>query len=172
MEIPTSTQRSQQQARTKNLYDGYNELKVPFHQYAETRFEGHYDEPTGYSIFVSDPITVKGLENPVEGTTSQRVIIQQRVHGKRLDDRARITVSAVTNNGTYEMFQVNPSGVEPPNCTELAQFILANISPHTSAPMTGLRGSTVMIARELPTATELTDNMSHDIDAPWYQGRL
>lgn len=146
MEIPASTQQAQQQARTKNLYNRYNKLNIPYHQHAESRFEGHYDEPTGYTIFTSDPVAIKGLENPVDGTSSQRVVIQQRVHGKRLDDRARITVSAVTSNGTHEMFQVNQSGVEPPNCTELAQFILANISPNASGSMTDSRGNTRMMA--------------------------
>lgn len=172
MEIPVHAQQAQQKARNKNLYNSYNTLNVPFREHTETRFEGHYDEPTGYTIFRSDPIAINGLENPVDGTSSQRVVIQQRVHGKRLDDSAQITVSAITANGTHEMFQIYPSGVKPPECTELARFILANTSPHTAGPLPRSQGSMGDRPGSVVTDTGFTDNMSHDIDAPWYQGRL
>lgn len=120
MEIPHHTQQAITKQNASNLFKRYDSLKIDYRIQPETYFEGHYDQETGYDLHTSVSIEINGLENPMDASTHQPITIEKKTRGT--DTR----YVKVTCRG-HEMFTVHKSGVEPPECTELAGFIISKL---------------------------------------------
>ena len=130
MDIPRHTQSADQQKTNTNFYEDYIRIRTHYNiaEKIETYEDDWYQETkrnTGIFIHTSEPIMVKGLKNPNDDSEA-KVILIKRTNGQYSEPNC-ITVSARTKSGTHKMYDVHKDGVYPPECAELARFILNNM---------------------------------------------
>ncbi len=123
MEIPLHTQQAIAKQDDSHLFARYNQLDVTYSSRPETYFEGHYDQETGHHIHTSGSIRVNGLRNPTDNSAPQDITLEKRTYR----GSARLSGGIAVRYHGHEMFRVWEDGVQPPECTELARFIIENI---------------------------------------------